>query len=174
MAVPPKHRLTHEPVLIIPDDDAWLSEKIINDEKWVEGQTPERGPCPWPTSSDHPVYLYHAGKSRYDLSTVREWIDESKAPFKMHLRRLNLAEWGEYQTLANREPGSYPSLVYAIRHGLADVTNADDFKPERIGGVLTMASAAELRDKIGEAGFRQLGLAIVMVSLPLLDTEKKA
>src|SRR6187551_274898 len=86
---PPQHRADSEPVFVAPGDDAWDHARITAERKAMD----EAGE----DSSQHPVWLYWIGATRYDLharlrwkdgaATAADWLDLPKA-CRFTLRRL--------------------------------------------------------------------------------------
>lgn len=181
MALPLAHRLTHKPVYIPSEDDAWDVERIDREMGWINETipVPEGEVCPWQDWEDHPVSRFRSGQSRYDLATVQEYLDMTKNPLRFNLNRLSLRQWDDCQALAEQGGGgvvyaSAKSRFFAIKHAVQSIEGLADwnFKPGKDG--LTDTAIESLRDLIGEHQYIMLGFAAIAASRPLDPLEKKA
>lgn len=160
-------------------DEAWDHERIATETDLLsEDEIPF-----------HPWYLYHAGRTRYDLGLVRDYLREGVAPTTFRLRRLGEQEWAEVQRL--RRSGSIElARVYAWRHGVVSVAGVDTKLegPDLRRGELTDKDRDTLRDYLGDVvlssgppnrtgggdpGATSVGEAVLRASAPLTDDEKK-
>ena len=187
MALPPAHRFTHDPVLVLECDPAWNKERIKADESaiararlareaGVDSETPLE-PCPWPSAADHPVSLYSSGESRFDLRTVQPWLLPDSPPSMFVLRRLSWSDFLTSEHLRTDLSNAGAAHVHAVRFGLLRVTNLDGFslpdRDHRDAAPLTMVECERLRERIGDVSFRELAAAIWMVSRAPTPTEGK-
>ena len=167
------HRLTHSPTFIFASDDAWDSDKIEADRKRI---TSPEGDPQWLTWDAHPVARYRAGRSRYDVETVRPWLLADKAPTLVRLRRMTFEQWQTWQGLLE---GVRPSgqgvnrhLVFAMRHGLERVELAPDHTIESVGGLgLSDDQLEALRREVGDAQFQELAIACAHMQQALTADE---
>ena len=90
----PRHRVDAPPCFVSESDDAWDRERIELERAAMAraGRDPD----------DHPVSLYHAGNSRYDLGAKHQIDDEQTrsaseylrpGAWMFHLRRLSHDEY---------------------------------------------------------------------------------
>lgn len=174
MALPLANRITHKPVYVPSNDDAWDHDRIEREKAQIlEGEE-----SPWPELEDHPVVRYQGGVSRYDLATVQDYLDPSKSPLRFNLRRLNLNEWDECQALAEGKSGgvvyaSGPSRLYAIQKSLESVEGLPEWQAHRKRKGWDVEDVEALRDILGEHEYIMLGFAAIAASRPLDPREKK-
>jgi hypothetical protein len=126
MALPPTHRVDHEPIYILPFDLAWDKDRIEADERAVKANA--LGPvtadplavCHWQKWSDHPVKKYATGDSRFDIATIEPWLKRDVEPTKFRLRRLDGAQYRAVQHLMSVGL-RVDALHLALRYGLRSV-----------------------------------------------------
>jgi len=180
MALPLTHRINHIPVYVPAADDAWDQERIDREKGWIDGTVdiPEGQVVPWEDLEDHPIERYHSGNSRFDLSTVSDYLDLSKQPLKFVLRKLPLKQWDEMHGLQERGGygtyGGAQGRLYAVKHGLDAIEGIEEWKDKRPPMGWSDSQIESLRDMIGETQYVVLGYAIMQASRPLDPLEKKA
>jgi len=180
MALPLTHRINHIPVYVPEADPAWDHDRVLKELRWIDGseEPPEGVVCPWQEKEDHPVIRYQTGASRYDLSTVSEYLDMSKKPTKFVLKRLSMKQFEESNALQERcPPGLYGQAEprrYRVKHGLASVEGMEEVwneKPTVLG--YSDLQIESLRELIGDYEYMYLGHAIYLAAHPLSPLEKK-
>lgn len=160
MALPPIHRVDHEPVFISVADDAWDHKRIASEERVIMGtEKPVDGQAaPWESVHDHPMTRYWSGDSRGDLETVRQYLLPDKLPTEIRCRRLILAHWTEAKQLRERRL-TVAHQVACVRYGVVGVENGTDADGTKISfgsSPLTDVSIDKLRRLLGDEGFQLL------------------
>jgi len=180
MALPLTHRINHIPVYVPAEDDAWDIERIEREKGWIDGtvEVPEGQVVPWQELDDHPIVRYHSGMSRFDMTTVSEYLDTEKKPLRFVLKRMSLREWEEAQATAERSSGGVYGVSetrrLSLRYGLTGVENLPEWaeKPGSLG--YSESQLESLRDLIGDHQYIMLGFACLTASRPLDPLEEKS
>lgn len=161
-------------------DDAWDHDRIAAETDLLTEDE----------ISGHPWYVYHSGRTRYDLALVREYLRDAPAPVVFRLRRLGETDWAEVQRL-RRAKSVELARVLAWRRGVVGVTGIDVRLegPELRRGEVTDRDREAIRDYLGDVvlwsgppnrtgvgdpGATSVGEAVLRASAPLTDEEKKS
>jgi hypothetical protein len=176
MALPLTHRVDHTPVVILPDDSAWDQDRIDREQDQIAAAKKNQAlaaECPWPSLRDHPTFRYHAGLSRFDATTVQQYLMPDEEPVRFTLRRLpDDPHW--IRILHLQEQGRLAEgRRYAVKHGLVEVSGLEHAFAIKANEPLDADQIEQLKKRIGDEGMQILGDAIVAVSRELLDAEKK-
>lgn len=163
---PPQHRADAPPILILRDDPAWDFDRISDELKDGDGE--------------HPVEVYFSGASRYDVATIREYLDPDAEPTEYRLRRLPVARLARVQDMFHREvvtDGSsslYAVWVEAVTYGLESIDGPGELDLAHRGDKLSTASIQAIHDERGGLQtISEIGAAIFNLSQPPNDREKK-
>lgn len=179
MALPITHRLDAPIVYISVQDDAWDMLRVRAERQLIEralaGELGEDEVCPWQSQTDHPFDRYVTGKSRFDVSSVREYLLAGSTPIEFHMRRLKLRQWIQVSHL--NELGRFAEArILAMSLAIVEIKGADiklDRLGKQAGQPLTDACLDELRALFGDTEFGRLGTACIAASRELDDAEKK-
>ena len=164
--LPPLHRVDAPIQFVHGKDLAWDMDRIN-----AEIDDPE-------ADGDHPVTLYFAGETRYDLDAgAREYFKEGAKPLVFHMRRLPDPDWMQVRDMKARGAFSFAN-EYALRVGLTAVVDGDENfpleGPDRKDKRLTEKDVKRLREKFGRQTMNDVGAAVITASDDLFDREKKA
>jgi hypothetical protein len=163
-----RHRIDASIIYISRNDSVWDKARIDAelDACGSEGS-------PWASSEDHPWTRYLAGKSRFDIATVREYMRPDEQPIEFKLRRMGLRDWVEIEELIGRGRLA-PARAKAIALSLESVTGLD-WKPGRKRHDEPIADELldALRGMITDAEFIALGYACINANMSLTDEEKR-
>lgn len=173
---PPQHRIDAPIVWIHRDDSAWDADRIEADLEKMRAENLD--------PADHPVLRYHGGWTRYDIDaratlfgetvSARDYLDESKAPTRWHLRRLTSAEWYDVAPLWERaaRTGERPIAAYykCATIGVRKVEAGPAL--ELTGGVMTPRDR-EAVHAIGTSFMFELGSAVYAASMELREDERR-
>lgn len=176
MAIPPRHKIDHEPVFIWREDTAWDHDRIEYELGVAAGRREaEAGrPVPCKRTGDHPWLLYVTGQTRGDLASVLDYLehkDGELGPTRFHYRRLSLRDWAAVKDL--RATGlEYQASMLAVRNSLVKVTGVE-LEGGKAGEPLTEADLVTLRERFGNDVFEQLGRWAIKASEELSEAEKK-
>lgn len=176
MALPPRHKIDHEPVFVWREDTAWDHDRIEYELGVAAGRRePEPGrPVPAKRTADHPWLQYVTGNTRGDLASVREYLAHEAGelgPTRFHFRRLPLTHWAAVKDL--RSTGlEYQAAIYAVRNSLAKVSDLE-LEGGKAGEPLTENDLVTLRERFGNEVFEQLGRWAIKASEELSEAEKK-
>lgn len=160
MALPPLHRIDAPAGFVLVHDEAWDWEKI-NAEM---------------DSSDapHPVSVYFAGLSRFDLDTVRGYFKPGESPAVFRLRRLSVADYARAVDILQRE-GENTAAVFAFERGLVAVEGVDGLSDIDATARPRLTPQEHKRiSRVIEGWVFDVGKAIVKLSEPLTAAEGKA
>lgn len=175
MALPINHRVDAPIIYVSVSDDAWDFERIAREKDMIAGKLePESDePVAWASDDDHPFTRYVSGRSRFDLSTVRDYLLPDAAPVQWHFRRLRLSRWAEVAELL--EQGKmYRAKLQAIGLALVKVEGLDVvFERRKPTQPLGEDDLDKLRRLLGDAEFHLLGLAAIAAQRELDEAEKK-
>lgn len=172
---PPQYSVDGPAIFIADDDDCWDKERIeLELADYRDRDEPEE---------NHPYNRYRAGKSRFRLDEVIEYIDEAKKPEKWHLRPLPAEVQATVTALhvsagsrarqygdddAKAQEAVFLAAHRALVHGIAKVENGPSgTKAFRKG--LTEADLSEMDEGIRLA----LGSAVLQAFRALDDDEGK-
>jgi hypothetical protein len=171
---PPTHRIDAPIVLVLLDDPAWDFERIKAEQTEMEkaGEDPKR----------HPYVVYQSGASRYDLEATskvlghprcaQDYLDESKSPARIKLRRLSYKQYYEVETCLRRDALEEGYLL-ACRYGL-DSIDASGWKVSRgPDGKVDDETMQAITDEDPNAPIR-IGASAYLASKRLSDAEGKA
>lgn len=165
---PPQHRADSVPVYVDERDSAWNEDAIRQEcaEMRRRGVSPSR----------HPVNIYHAGTSRYDLGAPYDVLGMQRCASdylgpdatKFILRRLGHAE---LYRMTDMGPSTALGRLYGCRVGLEQVENGPKVKRDEWG--ITEESMEGLF-ALDTALPAKIGAAVYLASQPLTADEKKA
>lgn len=158
MALPPRHRVDHEPRCVLSIDSAWKREELAESIDAFDDP------------ADHPWRRYLSGTSRCDLGTVIQWLDLEKGPVIFHFRRLNWKEWALVQ--ARSQTNVPASRNLALQLSVVKIEGAlENVAPDR--GQISDDDMGRIRELAGDDGFAELGNQALCLSQETLEAEKK-
>jgi hypothetical protein len=111
MDTPPIHRVDAEPRYIQTEDPAFKAGYERGAKEWQairESDGPEK-------AAAHPVAQYVSGRSRFDIQTIREYLDGE--PVQWVLKILPLPVYAGLKDLVERS-GEYTGHLHALKVGL--------------------------------------------------------
>lgn len=174
-------------VYIPATDAAWDQERIerelaaINGDRKVlriaeDDATAAAETIPWATEAEHPIKRYGSGASRFDLSTVRDYLLPGIKPAEFTLRRAPIRVWEEIR--GELSDGRIPQAArIAMTHSLVsvDVEGLDvELRRHKANNALYESVIEEIRERLGDHEYNMLGFACINANAALMDDEKKA
>lgn len=167
----PQHAPDAAIIYVPEDDDAWDTARLESERARMAaaGESPDL----------HPVTRYQSGQTRFDIDapgqvlgqvvTPRQYLDESRRPWRFRLRRLGPQEYDDVQALIEKGDARH-AFSLACRVGLDSVENAPVTLQGGAGRPLSQSDVQWLHDQ----GLRRgIGAAVWLASVPLTDAEKK-
>tara|TARA_Y100000310_G_scaffold138352_1_gene137328 strand:+ start:856 stop:1437 length:582 start_codon:yes stop_codon:yes gene_type:complete len=159
MGLPKQHAIDAPIELISWQDDAWDHERINREDRLL-------------VDDPHPYALYQYGASRFDLSTVREWLLPDAEPAIFTLRRLTLEESATVAA-QERRGGIETAWASVWRLGLTAVSGLPLKLTQGLKHGLTEEDKDKIEACIGHPTCLEIGKAVIAASAPLLESEKK-
>lgn len=177
MALPTIHNPTTPIIFIARDDTAWDRDRINYELEVIEGERePDQDrPVAWDAVEDHPMVRYQLGETRYDLTTVEQYLDQAEGPVRFHFRRLTRNQ--RNNLLALQQGGQlYAAYEAAFRLGVETIDGVPNlelqarFKKSKTLGEKDMGRIEQL---LGRDIFHEVGEAVLRASQDLTRAEKK-
>lgn len=191
----PRHRIDAPAKFVsVYDQEAWngrfeqelrkLADEVSEAGKEPDEEKREKLLAGLPEPSDHPVFAYRRGETRFDIDakmkwrghdvTVREYLDLDKATIYT-LARLPPAKRTEAHAIARTksEAANQRASMICLRWGILDIENGVTVERSADGSV-SDATIQDIIDAGGYHSFDELAAAIYVYNGPLTDAEKKA
>ena len=160
---PPRHKITNDAKMeyIFELDTAWDRQKCV--DEWVSFHASVEDEK-WKTMPPWVEYMY--GHTRFDLSLLSDYIDQTKSPVIFEIRRLSLDEIASLQSVMDRK-GEDPAYLEACRIGIKHVENVKGLKVNSAINRMTPEDLEKIKSLVGYDGLIELGMVIAKANEPL-------